>query len=183
MLVYCMHMCPIVCAHSYSYVDYTLKLHVSIHIFVAIFCYYIFFFVLAAGAEVRLATGVSRVLVPDHGFVRHDQIDDFYPDMPRDVVLIGITSFNSCCSRIFTTDGKEIGWWFYPNGTEVPKIQNTAVVWNFFSSRYRKDVFLYRRRGGASGIHRLDIPVSASKNETLYVGLYPTAGRYTRSMQ
>ena len=185
------------CVHTYSHFDlYPIKLHVHrdcfmkvvilTHIFVAMLCWYISLFInLVADAEVKLFRGsnLSPLLVPDHGFVRHDQIDDFYPDMPRDILLVGITSFNSCCSRDFTTDGKEIGWWFYPNETEVPKIQNEEVVWDFFTSRYKKNVFLYRRGGGENGIHRLDIPVSATKNETLYVGLYPSAGRHTRLMQ
>ena len=133
-----------------------------------------------AGAEVRLYTGVNepRPLVPNHGLVRHCQIDDFYRDSPKQVFLAGITSFNSCCSGNFTGE-KEIGWWFYPNGTEVPKIQE-QFQWRFFTSRHHKIVFLYRRGGGASGIHRLDIPVSTAKNETFYVGLYRMSGRYTR---
>ncbi len=146
-------------------------------------CWYFSLYInLAADAEVKLFRGrsLSQLLVPDHGFVRHAQIDDFYRDMPRDILLVGITSFTSCCSRNYTTDGKEIGWWFYPNGTEVPKIQNNTVVWDFFTSRYKKRVFLYRRKGGANGIHRLDIPVLAAENETLYVGLYPSAGKYVQ---
>ena len=118
------------------------------------------------------------LLVPDHGFVRHNQIDDYYPDNPRRIFLAGITSFSDCCSHDVSAGGKEIGWWFFPNGTEIPKVQE-HLNWNLFTSRYHKMVFLYRRGGGASGIHRCDIPVSADVNETLYVGLYPSGGRYT----
>ena len=162
-----------------------MKVVILTHIFVAMLCWHISLCInLVADAEVKLFRGrnLSPLLVPDHGFVRHDQIDDFYRDMPRNILLVGITSFNSCCSREYT-GGKEIGWWFYPNGTEVPKIQNEEVVWDFFTTRYKKNVFLYRRGGGKNGIHRLDIPVSASKNETLYVGLYRRAGKRTRLMQ
>ena len=141
------------------------------------------FFYIEAYAVVRLYTGVDepRPLVPDHGFVRHSQIDDYYRDSPKQIFLAGITSFTSCCSRDFTTNGKEFGWWFYPNGTEVPKIQE-QFQWRFYTSRHHKIVFLYRRGGGASGIHRLDIPVSAAVNRTFYVGLYPSAGKYMRLM-
>ena len=117
-----------------------------------------------------------RLVVPDHGFVRHDQIDDYYPDNPKHIFLAGITSFKECCSRDFSAGQKEIGWWFFPNGTEIPKIESEYHNWSFYTSRYERIVFLYRRGGGASGIHRLDIPVSAGVNETLYVGLYPSAG-------
>ena len=68
-------------------------------------------------------------------------------------------------------------------GQKFLKFKMKPLYGIFFSSRYRKDVFLYRRRGGANGIHRLDIPVSAAKNKTLYVGLYPSAGKHTRLMQ
>ena len=139
-----------------------------------------------AYTEVRLYTGgpegKPRLLVPDHGFVRHNQIDDYYSDNSDLKFLAGITSFSDCCSRDFTTGQKEIGWWFFPNGTEIPKVQRN-LRWSFYTSRYERIVFLYRRGGGgASGIHRCDIPVSADVNETFYVGLYPSGGRYTRLM-
>ena len=140
---------------------------------------------IVAYTEVRLYTGGAegkpRLLVPDHGFVRHNQIDDYYRDNPRQIFLAGITSFDDCCSHDFTTSLKEIGWWFFPNGTEIPKVQE-HLNWIFFTSRHHRIVFLYRRGGGASGIHRCDIPVSVDVNETFYVGLYPSGGRYTRLM-
>ena len=130
----------------------------------------------------KLYTGVGgpRLLVPNHGFVRHDQIDDYYHDDPRQIFLACSTSFSSCCSHDFSAGGKELGWWFFPNGTEIPKIGSEFNKWSFYTSRYERIVFLYRRGGGASGIHRCDIPVSADVNETLYVGLYPSGGRYTK---
>ena len=160
-----------------------MKVIIPIHVFVAMLCCYgcaIFSFTVA-DTEIRLATGSSRLLVPDHGFVRHDQIDDFYPENPRDMVLIGITSFTGCCIPRVTANNSEIGWWFFPNGTEIPKIETQG----FWTSRYEKEIYLYRRgsRGVASGIYRCDIPVSVDVNETLYVGLYPSGGRYTRLMQ
>ena len=142
-------------------------------------CAILSFTVVDAEVRLELSTGVGepRLLVRDHGFVRHNQIDDYYPDEPRDIVLVATTSFNDCCSRNFTTGQKEIGWWFFPNGTEIPKIQNGSLIRSFWTSRYKKEIFLYRRRGGTSGIHRCDIPVSADINETRYVGLYPSGGR------
>ena len=131
----------------------------------------------AEDAQIRLYTGVnrSRLFVPNHGFVRHDQIDDYYPAKPRQIFLACITPFENCCSHNFTIGGKEIGWWFFPNGTEIPKIES-LLQWGFYTSRHRRIVFLYRRGESASGIHRCDIPVSVDANETVYVGLYPNEG-------
>ena len=138
----------------------------------------------AADAEIRLYTGVDdsqRLCVPNHGFVRHDQIEDYYSDPQRQIFLACITLFQNCCSREFSAGQKEIGWWFFPNGTEIPKVEQ-PLRWSFYTSRHDKIVFLYRRgetdRDG--GIHRCDIPVSADANETLYVGLYPNGGGYNR---
>ena len=81
-----------------------------------------------------------------------------------DDALLCITNFRNCCKSPYA-----IGNWFFPNGTRVPSSGNQ---WDFYRTRNRKVVLLHRRRAGAEGIYRCEIPDAMNVIQTIYIGVY-----------
>ena len=105
-----------------------------------------------------LATGARMVIngpsfdgwegVPDHGFVRHNQIANNENNM-------------------YVACSKRTGPWFFPNGTEILYGMRSG----FWSGTYMRTLFLHRREGDApSGIFHCE-----DNEKKLYVGLYDTS--------
>ena len=61
--------------------------------------------------------------------------------------------------------------WFFPNGTRVP---SEVVEWDFYhiGYSYSRAVYMYRRRGGVTGIYRCEIPDAMNVTQNLYIGVY-----------
>ena len=85
--------------------------------------------------------------------------------------LLCITDITDCCRPPASYNA--IGNWFFPNGTRVPSSGNQ---WDIHRTRGRSVVLLHRRRGGADGIYRCEIPVPQSDAEdvtqTIFIGVY-----------
>ena len=105
--------------------------------------------VLVAGAQLIISGPDFEgwVGVPDHGFVRHNQLNN------------NMKMYVACTRRT--------GPWFFPNGTEVPLHRETSGFW---SAIYKDRISLYRKEDAPSGICYCQ-----DSNTTLYVGLYDTS--------
>ena len=79
--------------------------------------------------------------------------------------LLCVTPDNSTAE----TGGAPLGYWYFPNGTEVPP---DSTGWLFYSTRGPGVVRLHRHTGGVSGIYHCVIPDQSGVNQTIYVGLY-----------
>ena len=90
-----------------------------------------------------------------------------------DDALLCITDITDCCRPPYTN---AIGNWFFPNGSRVP---SAGSQWDFYRTRRQSVVLLHRRRGGADGIYRCEIPVPQSDaedvNQTIFIGVYNTS--------
>ena len=81
--------------------------------------------------------------------------------------LLCITNYTDCCRSPYIGDtGKAMGNWYFPNGSRVPS-QSL-----FFRSRGEMAVHLQRKRGGAEGIYRCEIPDTMNVTQTIYIGVY-----------
>ena len=118
--------------------------------------------------------------LPNHAFVNLTLVGDDDGD-PGNTVRC-ITDLYSCCAGYV---GQHRGDWYFPNGTRLPFISNTAT---FFETRGEEQVDIHRRSGAdpPSGIYRCDIPTTdvhddndISVRDTVYVGLYTTGGSAT----
>ena len=70
--------------------------------------------------------------------------------------LLCVTDFCNCCKPPYTGKlGNVIGNWFFPNGSRV---HSSVSKWDFHRTRGHMVVLLQRRRGGAEGIYRCEIP-------------------------
>ena len=89
--------------------------------------------------------------------------------------LFCITDFFNCCTPLYTSEMKFVlGNWFFPNGTRVPSSGNQ---WDFHRTRGHMVVHLHRRRGGAEGIYRCEIPDAKNVIQTIYIGVYDTISK------
>ena len=114
-----------------------------------------------------LSTGVlvlNGVTIPNHGFAVLDNIGE------GDESLHCLTDLPACCRRPYTGPMRSaLGNWFFPNGTRVVSSGNR---WDFHRTRGQMVVFLHRRRGGATGIYRCNVPDQNGEQLNLYVGVY-----------
>ena len=96
-----------------------------------------------------------------------------------DDALLCLTDLHNCCTPPYTGEmGNAIGNWFFPNGTVVPSSGNQ---WNIYRTRGHMMVHLHhRRRGGAEGMYRCEIPDAVNVIQTIYIRLYSadTDGEY-----
>ena len=84
--------------------------------------------------------------------------------------LLCITNQTACCRPPYTGDmGLTIGNWFFPNGTRV---SSAGAQSDFYNTRGQMVVGLHRRRGGAEGIYRCEIPDTLQIIQTIYIGVY-----------
>ena len=85
--------------------------------------------------------------------------------------LLCITDITDCCRPPASYNA--IGNWFFPNGSRVPSSGNQ---WDIHRTRGQSVVLLHRRRGGADGIYRCEIPLPQSDAEdvtqTIFIGVY-----------
>ena len=89
--------------------------------------------------------------------------------------LLCMTDQPSCCHSYYTDNVRgAIGNWFFPNGTRIP---GTAGHWDLHRTRGHMVVRLHRRRGGAEGIYRCEIPDAKNVIQTIYIGVYDTTGK------
>ena len=86
-------------------------------------------------------------------------------DIGEDVdALLCITNLTACCRA-----SDAAGNWFFPNETKVP---SSDRQWDFHRTRGQSVVLLHRRRGGAEGIYRCEIPDTLGFTQTIYIGVY-----------
>ena len=88
---------------------------------------------------------------------------------PTDDSLLCVTPDSITCCSTAETRGVPLGYWYFPNGTEVPTYD---TGWSFYTTSGPGMVRLHRRAGGVSGIYRCEIPDQSGVNQTIYVGLY-----------
>ena len=69
---------------------------------------------------------------------------------------------------------RTLGNWFFPNGTRV---RSSGNQWDIYRTRGQSVVLLHRRRGGAEGIYRCEIPDTMNVIQTMYIRVYNTAGK------
>ena len=86
----------------------------------------------------------------------------------RQYALRCITDHPNCCQYPFT-GLPVIGNWFFPNGTQVV---GSNAVWDFHRTRGQGVVRLQRRRGGAEGLYRCEIPDTLNITQSIYIGVY-----------
>ena len=88
-----------------------------------------------------------------------------------DDALLCRTDITDCCRPPYTDN--YYGNWFFPNGSRVP---SSGSQWDFHRTRGQSVVHLHRRRGGADGIYRCEIPIPQSDAEnvilTIFIGVY-----------
>ena len=84
-----------------------------------------------------------------------------------DDALRCITDQPNCCRPPYT--GRAMGNWFFPNGTRVP---SSDTQWDFHRTRGQSVILFQRRRGGAEGIYRCEIPDISNIIQTIYIGVY-----------
>ena len=119
---------------------------------------------------------MNGVAIPNHGFAVLDNIGEGRES------LLCLTDQPACCRPPFTDPmgARALGNWFFPNETRVPSSGNQ---WDFHRTRGQMMVLLHRRRNGATGIYRCDIPDQNEDHLNLYVGVYTTnTGRYPSFM-
>ena len=117
---------------------------------------------------------MNGVPIPNHGFAVLDNIGE------GDESLRCLTDLPACCRRPYTDPmGRSaLGNWFFPNGTRVV---SSGLWWDFHRTRGRMVVLLQRRRGGAVGIYRCNVPDQNGEKLNLYVGVYTTnTGGYSQ---
>ena len=83
--------------------------------------------------------------------------------------LLCITDQRNCCRNADSSMGVVFGNWFFPNETRVP---SGDLNWNFYRTRGPSVVRLQRRRGGAEGIYRCEIPDTLNITQSIYIGVY-----------
>lgn len=106
--------------------------------------------ILAAGARMVVSgPGVNGwQSIPDHAFVRHNQIANDE-------------------NRMYVACSAYTGPWFFPNGTEVLRGMRSG----FWIGIYMQTLFLHRKEGNTpSGIYHCE-----DDYKNLYVGLYDTS--------
>ena len=81
----------------------------------------------------------------------------------NDTALLCMTNLTACCQS------PDEGNWFFPNGTRVENFSD------FYRTKGEMVVHLNRRRGGAEGIYRCEIPDSMNVTQTIYIGVYSTS--------
>ena len=87
-----------------------------------------------------------------------------------DNALLCRTNQTACC--------QELGNWFFPSGTRV---SSSGVGWDFYRNRGQMVVCMHRRRGGAEGIYRCEIPDAMNFIQTIYIGVYSArTGEWTQ---
>ena len=82
-----------------------------------------------------------------------------------DDALLCITDQRNCCRNADT--GVVFGNWFFPNGARVP-----SETVNIYRTRGQGVVRLHRRRGGAEGLYRCEIPDTSNITQSIYIGVY-----------
>ena len=80
----------------------------------------------------------------------------------NDTALLCMTNLTACCVS------PDKGSWVFPNNTVV------FSSGDFYTTRGEMVVHLNRRRGGAEGIYRCEIPDSMNVTQTVYIGVYTT---------
>ena len=80
--------------------------------------------------------------------------------------LVCVTNQTACCRP---ENGSVLGNWFFPNGTRV---LSSGKGWDFHRTRGHMMVRMQRRRGGAEGVYRCEIPDTFGFIQTLYIGVY-----------
>ena len=84
-----------------------------------------------------------------------------------DTALLCMTNLTACCQPPYTGEnGRNLGNWFFPNGTRVPS--NGDI----YRTRGQMVVRLNRRGGGEDGIYRCEIPGAMNVIQTIYIGVY-----------
>ena len=83
--------------------------------------------------------------------------------------LLCITDQHNCCRHVDSSMGVVFGNWFFPNGTRVV---SSGYQWDFHRTRGPSVVRLQRRRGGAEGIYRCEIPDTLNITQSIYIGVY-----------
>ena len=87
-----------------------------------------------------------------------------------DAALLCLTNETTCCRSPYTgVMGLAIGNWFFPNGTRVP---SSGRNWDIHRTRGQMVVLLHRRRGGADGVYRCEIPDAMNVTQTIYIEVY-----------
>ena len=81
-----------------------------------------------------------------------------------DDALLCKTNLTTCCRHPYTA-----GNWFFPNETRVPSSGDQRDI---YRTRRQGVVLLHRRRGGAEGIYRCEIPDTMDVTQTIYIGVY-----------
>ena len=90
----------------------------------------------------------------------------------QDHALLCLTTNRKCCSNTFTTSGKAIGEWYYPNNTKVPVSSSNSLV---YRNRWNGTVRLNKRRGiwlQMQGIFTCEIPDSKETIRNLTIGIF-----------
>ena len=90
----------------------------------------------------------------------------------EDDALLCISHLTACCQASDTNNLSGPGNWFFPNGTRARSAGNQ---WDFYRTRRKMVVLLYRRRGGVDGIYRCEIPDSMNVNRSINIGVYNTS--------
>ena len=82
--------------------------------------------------------------------------------------LLCMTNLTTCCRP---SDGSENVRrnWFFPNETRVP---SSGLQWDFHRGRGQMVVRMQRRRGGAEGVYRCEIPDTFGFIQNIYIGVY-----------
>ena len=116
---------------------------------------------------VPVALVLNGTVIPNHGLVLLEDIGE------SDAALLCKTDLVACC-RSYDTGSGPLGYWFFPNGTEVPNfiINVQGLMWDFYRNRGPSVVRMNRRRGGVNGIYRCKIPNQNGVSQSLYVGVY-----------
>ena len=130
---------------------------------------------LHAGVHLQLLDGTR---VPNHGFLDRADLS-----RPTDNPLLCVTPDNVTCCSTAETGGDPLGYWYFPNGTQVP---TNDTGWLFYITRGPGVVRLHRRTRGVSGIYHCVIPDQSGVNQTLDVRLYAitrvTSGKQNKCM-
>ena len=129
-------------------------------------------------------------ILPDHSYVDLSALGEI--DNEDDHVVCH-TDLTSCCGG---TGGDDRGYWYFPNGAELPRAAGTGAATNpiVLMRTVSQSVRLIRGTGpgvAPSGLYRCIIETVADNDpnrdpspdngigETLYVGVYSTGGMYS----